>query len=110
MGRRVVTEPSDGVAGLKRRRLTVGSLIALTALCIAIGAAALAAHGRMRDASVDVVHEHQERLLEVAHPPAARQLDDLTRELRVQREKLEGISIDVAGIRQAVQQLANRRR
>ena len=106
----MVTEPSDGVNSLKRSRLTIGSMLAITALGIAVGAAALSAHGRMTAAAETVMREHQERLLEVSHPPAARQLDELTRELRVQREKLESISIDVAGIRQAVQALANRRR
>lgn len=103
-------EPSDGVMGLKRRRLTLGSMLAILAFCIAVGAAALAAHGRMRSSAEDVMHEHQDRLLEMAHPPASRQLDDLTRELRTQREKLESIAVDVAGIRQALTGLTLRRR
>ena len=106
----MVSEPSDGVASLKRRKVTLGSLVAIVALCIAIGAAALSAHGRMRSAAVDVMREHQERLLDVAHPPASHSLDELTRELREQRAKLESIGVDLAGIRQTLTSLTLRRR
>lgn len=106
----MVTEPSDGVISLKRRKVTIGSLIAIVALCVAIGAAALSAHGRMRAAATEVMHDHEQRLLDVAHPPASHALDELTRELREQRSKLESISLDLAGIRQTLTSLTLRRR